>query len=249
MERRTLDTPETTEDLQSQIISTTVPIISTIETTKKERLNEKNNQDPFEPPKLSLLITSSLVNQSEARILIDTGAVLDYIDSEFCRKNGIITETTEHMARMANKTTQPLTVTKEPIEIQMKGYTDQRKLTVCPLDYDIILGKKWTTEKECVIGCATNEITFKHKHRSYTLEATEPSIVHSVSASSIVNDEKRQFPVYALLVRDMSGIDNTDVNGTTDPRIRKSWKITKMFFQRNFHRDYLQNGIVNSILS
>ena len=222
IDHRTTDNQETKEDLQSQIKSTSVPILSTIRTSKNKSSSKKcETPDPFEPPKLSLLVTTSLVIQSKDRILIDTGAVLDYMGSEFCRKHGIETETTEHIARMANKSTQPLTVSKEPIEIQMKGYTDRRRLAVCPLDYDIILGKKWTREKDCVISCAANTITFTQRNRNHTIEAREPSIVHSVSASSIIRDERKQFPVYAVLVRNNPESGETDKSESIDPRIKK----------------------------
>ena len=121
IDHRTTHKHETQEDLQSQIKSTSVPILSTIKISNNKSASKKcETPDPFEPPKLSLLVTTSLVNQSEARSLIDTGAILDYIDSEFCRKHGIDTENTEHIARTANKSTQPLTLSKEPVEIQMK---------------------------------------------------------------------------------------------------------------------------------
>ena len=161
------------------------------------------------------------MNQSKARILIDTGTVIDDTDSEFCRKHGIETETTEHIAHMANKSTQPLTVSKEPIEIQMKGYTDRRRLAVCPLDYDIILGKEWTTEKEYVISCATITITFTYRSKNHTIEAKEPSIVRSVSAINIIRDKRKQLPVYNVLVRNNPESGETDKRESTDARIKK----------------------------
>lgn len=104
-------------NIVNTIESTSVPIIeNNTESTQK-------NQDPFKPSEPSLLITESIVNDTKTRLLIDTGAVLDYIDTDFCRKIGIITDTTTNVARMANKTVQELTVTKQPVEIQLKGYT------------------------------------------------------------------------------------------------------------------------------
>lgn len=180
--------------------STSVPINNII--SQDANLNHtKDTDDPFLPPTPSLLITSSMINKTNARILIDTGAVLDYIDSTFCEKSNIFTETTNHVARMANKSLQTLTMTKEPIEIQIKGYTEKRKFAVCPLDYDVILGKRWTTEKKCFIDCERNIVQFRHRDNEYTIEALEPTIVHHISANTITKDERRQYPIYAIFVR------------------------------------------------
>lgn len=157
--------------------------------------------DPFAKASPSLLVTQCTVAGSPARVLIDDGAEISYISTEFCNKFKIPLVETNHMAKMANQTSQNLQMTQYPVEVQMKGYTEQLRLAASPLNYDLILGKQWTSNHNAFIDCRSNIVTFQHRGRTFELHAIDPEIRELVSANSIVNDARKEYPVHAVLVR------------------------------------------------
>ena len=102
---------------------------------------------------------------------------------------------------MANKTPQSLKSTLEPLQISIKGYTETTYLASIPSNYDMILGKKWTTEHKAKIDCYNNKVTFQHKGKTYRVVATDPKEPHFISANSITTDLKKKIPLYAVFLR------------------------------------------------
>ncbi len=95
---------------------------------------------------------------------------------------------------MANNTTQELRSTVHPLSVSISGYTEKLRFAASPLNYDVILGKKWTTEHRAIVNCYTNEIVFQHKGRRHTIVAREPSKPNFVSVNSITEDHDRKLP-------------------------------------------------------
>ncbi len=95
---------------------------------------------------------------------------------------------------MANNTTQKLKSTGHPLTMSIGRYTDKIRFAVCPLNYDIILGKKWTTEHHAVINCYTNKIRFSHKGKFNGLVATDPKTKQLISVNAITRDHSKNHP-------------------------------------------------------
>ena len=90
-----------------------------------------------------------LINNLPARIIIDDGSALNYIDKEFCQHNDIPLEISNHSANMANKISQETKVKAQKIQ---GGYTKLMQVACIPLNYDDLLGKKiWKSERRALI--------------------------------------------------------------------------------------------------
>ncbi len=101
------------------------------------------------------------------------------------------------------------------------SYTDKIRFAVCPLNYDIILGKKWTTEHHAVINCYTNEIRFSHKGKFYTIVATDPKTKKLISVNAITRDHSKNHPLYAVMLRRVPSTDKGDVENRKNKDIKK----------------------------
>ena len=102
---------------------------------------------------------------------------------------------------MANNTQQKMKSTVYPVTISMAGYSQKMRLAANPLNYDLILGKKWTTNHKAVVNCYTNEISFSHKGKQYTMIAKDPRSHNFVSVNSITKDHDRKYPLFAVVLR------------------------------------------------
>ncbi len=72
---------------------------------------------------------------------------------------------------MANNTHEKLMSTVHPLKGTFEGYTEKMRFASNPLNYDVILGKKWTSKHHAIINCYTNEIKFEHKGKTHTAVA------------------------------------------------------------------------------
>lgn len=157
--------------------------------------------DPFKRSKNGLLVTKGFVNNKKARILFDPGSEISYISTDFCNKNNIETIETEQFASMANKTTEKMSRTKEPIILNIRGYTEKVHLASMKLHHDIILGKKWCDDHQTIIDFSTNEITFKYKDKEYILTAMEYYKSQFISINNIMKDIENGLPCFAITVK------------------------------------------------
>ena len=165
--------------------------------------------DPFEPSDPSLLVTQARIAGIRARVLIDDGAELNHISQEFCEKHGIVLREENYTATMANNAHQKLLSTTSPVSISLGGYTQKMRLAANPLNYDLILGKKWTSEHKAIINCYTNEISFSHKGKDYHIVAKDPTNHNLVSVNAITKDHHRQYPLFAVVLRKIETGDTT----------------------------------------
>ena len=83
----------------------------------------------------------------------------------------------------------------------MGGYTKDMQFACIPLNYDVILGKKWASRHKAVIETYTNEVIFHYKEKAHRITATDPAEKHFISANTISNYEKKKIPLCAILVR------------------------------------------------
>lgn len=83
------------------------------------------------------------MNGNKAQILIDSGTMLNHVDTDFCLKHGIVIQDKNHVARMANNIEQEVSSTKDPIAVSFSSYSENMMMVVNSLIYDVVLGKKW----------------------------------------------------------------------------------------------------------
>ena len=181
--------------------STTVPQAPQIKALEINSDTTSEPEDPFEPSEPSLLVTKAKISGIRARILIDSGAELNHISQDFCKKHGIVLKEEDYTASMANNTPQELKSTVSPVTISIGGYSQKMRFAANPQNYDLILGKKWTTIHRALINCYTNEICFSHKGKEYKIMAKDPSNQNTVSVNAISKDYKQKYPIFAVMLR------------------------------------------------
>ena len=159
--------------------------------------------DPFEPADPSLLVTTGRIGELKARILIDDGSEVNYINESFCKRNGIALKNSDYTAKMANKTPQGLKSTVSPLQLSIGGYTKSMRFASIPLNYDVILGKKWAFQHKAVIDTYSNEVTFQNKGETHRVVATDPLNLHFVSANVILSHLKKSLPLCAVMIREI----------------------------------------------
>ena len=193
-------------------------------------LSDETPIDPFEPARKSLLVTKCYISGIPARILVDDGAEINQLNMAFCHKHKIATQTTTHTASMANQVTQSLRVTTEPINVQIKGYTESMRFAVSPLSYDLILGKQWTYRHRALIDCYNNIITFRHKDETLSIIADEPSTSSLVSVNNVIKSERIGYPTFAVMIRPEQKLEVQSDNKIAQPEIQELIKEYKDVF-------------------
>ena len=129
---------------------------------------------------------------------------------------------------MANNTPQKLLSTISPVTICIGGYTQKMRLAANPLNYDLILGKKWTTDHKAIINCYTNEIRFSHKGKNYHVIAKDPTDHNHVSVNAITKDHDRKYPLFAVMLRKVES-DDTTQSGTDESQEQDIQKLLHEF--------------------
>lgn len=166
-----------------------------------------------------MFITTAFINEHSVQILIDDGAELNHLSEDFCRRHFIATKEEDHEACMANKASQKLKSTLEPLQLSIHGYSERLRFVVCPLNYDLILGKKWTTAHEAVLNCYTNEVKFTHRNKCHTIVATKPKSKQVVSVNAITRDLSKKHQLYAVMLREVPSTDQRSTNNHEDKDI------------------------------
>ena len=141
---------------------------------------------------------------------------------------------------MANNTTQKMMSTVCPVSISMGGYSQKMRLAANPLNYDLILGKKWTTEHMAVINCYSNEISFSHKGKNYHLVARDPSNHDFVSANAITKNHDQGYPLFAVMLR-KPHVEDITQSGTDSSKNKDVRKLLEEF--EDVFPDKLPNGL------
>ena len=96
-----------------------------------------------------------MINGVKARILIDPGAELKFISSDFCSRNSIEVKQENRIAVMANMTEETFNPTLESCVISVALYSESMHLVVTKLQYKLWLGQKWLYEHMGGIYCST----------------------------------------------------------------------------------------------
>ncbi len=176
------------------------------EQQKPQELQEQ--QEPQEPPTdpfrrstNGLLVTKGYINNKKARILFDPASEISYISSDFCNDNSIDLKTTDHAASMANKTKESIQKTKVPVNLQIRGYTENLHFACMPLHHDLILGKNWCDAHNTKIDSSTNEVSFEHRDIKVILTAREYYKSQFISINNIMNDVSNDLPCFAVLLK------------------------------------------------
>jgi hypothetical protein len=105
------------------------------------------------------------INGRQAKILIDTGAQSNFIDSNFAHAFELSTTSTPHptTVHMADGTTHTVDTCLNHATIQINQYEDHVTLDVLPLSaYDVILGEPWMSTKDCIIHWRQQRVTITH---------------------------------------------------------------------------------------
>ena len=158
--------------------------------------------DPFEETEPSLMMIEGRVNGVKARILVDTGATLNHISKEFCVKHNItIQQEKDRAAIMANNSDEPVDSTKEFVAISIRNYTERMRFAVNAQKYDVILGKKWTSNHNAVLDCKMNIMQFDYKIKSYEMDTKGSESGGEVSLNTILQDIEEGTRVYAVVLK------------------------------------------------
>ena len=104
--------------------------------------NSDAEDEPFKPSTNGLLVTRGFINGIPASILIDPEADINHISSEFCAKACIHTTAARYKVQLANKTIEEMNVTTDKVILSLGSYSESFRISVCTLNYDVILGKK-----------------------------------------------------------------------------------------------------------
>ncbi len=91
--------------------------------------------------------------------------------------------------------------TLHPLTFTFGGYTEKMRFAANPMNYDVILCKKWTSNHSAVTHCCTIEIKFEHKGKTHTIVAREPRNHSIVSVNEITEDNDQNYPLYAVSLR------------------------------------------------
>ncbi len=91
----------------------------------------------------------------------------------------------------------PYTHLRSPLEVTPR----KMRFASNPLNYDVILGREWTSKHHAIINCYTNEITFERKEKAHTIVAGRPKNHSLVSVNAIKKDHDQIYPLYAVVLR------------------------------------------------
>ena len=100
---------------------------------------------------------------------------------------------------MADKSTTNMKVTLRKVQVSVGPYSEAFYIASCPLNYDLILGKKWCASHKAKIDCELNIVRFRHKTKDYTIQA----ILDSDSEVSInsMDFKKNLAEIYAIAIK------------------------------------------------
>ena len=178
----------------------------------------RETEDPFDTPKPSLLLVNGTINGFKARILVDSGATLNHISRSFCVKHEIpISKEQNRVAIMANNSEEPVDSTKNPVTFSIRGYTERMRFVVNAQKYDLILGKKWTSNHHAVLDCRRNKIKFNFKGDEHYVLADQDGDSKEVSVNTIRQDVDAGLPVFAVMMRSTNDVlNNAEKNHSSD---------------------------------
>ena len=90
---------------------------------------------------------------------------------ELCKKTRICTATAPYKAQHAKKSTEKLRVPKNKVILDLGGYTGCIRIAANPLNYDVILGKKWCAKQKAKTDCENNLVEILHGDKLLIIKA------------------------------------------------------------------------------
>ena len=169
----------------------------------------------FEPSDPSLLVSEARTARTKARILIDDSAELSHISKDFCDKYSIVLNGENYTAYTAHSPPQKMGSTISPVTISLGDYAEKMRLAASLLNYELILGKTWTSAHKAIINCYTNEISFSHKGKMYNIVAKDPTNHSLIYVNSLTKDHHRKYPLFAVVLPKI-GTGGTSQSGATN---------------------------------
>jgi len=126
----------------------------------------------------NLLVIKGDVEGNEARILIDSGATLNFISADWVQKYQIPTENAELIQiHLANG--EVISNCKQAtVQIKLEEYIETLQVRILKMDkFDLILGKPWLKQVNPIINWKNNEISIKQEHNRIVLKSQQKEIV------------------------------------------------------------------------
>jgi hypothetical protein len=168
------------------------------------------------------------INGHLSHILIDSGAMANFVDSSFSARAGLAHSQQHHHipVGMADGTVHLIQHTVEAARLAIDNYSDTVALHELPLaHYDVILGEPWLTDKQCVIRWADRRVELTHQGSTIHLSVdhprppaaqSPPSASHVLSAKAFARQVNRGGELQvALLTRQpttLASVTTTDAD-------------------------------------
>eukprot|EP00171_Calliarthron_tuberculosum_P023395 IDg23395t1 len=107
---------------------------------------------------------------------------INYISLDLCKCLNIQLKDENFEAVMANATKEKLQSTVNKLQLSIGPYSEAMRFAVSNLSYDLILGKKWTSEHCAKKDCLTNEVSFEYKKKQFKIIANDkiPEILNKL---------------------------------------------------------------------
>ena len=124
---------------------------------------------------MGLLVTCGAINGIKCKIIVDLGAELNHISSDFCKHNGIEIKLESRIAVVENKSEMSVDLTLNACIVSIGQHSESMNLVVTKLLYDLVLGKNgYTNIAPRLTALLTRSISgIKVKHFEFMLETDE----------------------------------------------------------------------------
>ena len=98
-------------------------------------------------------------------MLIDRGDDINHISEDFCKRAHIRTNPAPYKLQLANKSTENTNVTRNKVTVSIGSYSESFRMASNPLNYDVILGKKWCAKHKATIDSERNIVKIFLRHK------------------------------------------------------------------------------------
>ena len=113
----------------------------------------------------------------DVKILIDTGAQSNYVDSKLVAAAKLHSTPLDVKVPIALADGSIRSITSQAVDvpIQIGKYVDYITCDILDIaQYDVILGTPWLDEKDCTIFWKKKKLVFTHNNAAVTLQITPP---------------------------------------------------------------------------
>ena len=100
---------------------------------------------------------------------------------------------------MANMKEEKVNPTLESCVVSIRAYSENMRLVVTRLQYNLVLRQKWLHEHLDRIDCSTNTVDFVHKEKSYCISARGQEDSKETSVNTMTKDLKSGSILFAVL--------------------------------------------------